>query len=484
MTITILGLGPGEPQKLTREAWAVLAEASMVIMWASDDISIAALPGSAEYHFLADDLDYGGSPGVMLNAIADAVVAVARESGDVVYAVPGDPHTLNSEANHLIKAAKLAHIPVKIVSGMSLLEPVLQAAGLEGAGGYQIHDALSLLDNYFPPFRPDAPVIVMMARSGQVVGRIKLLLLNQYQPEQEVMLVHHAGTDRQVVERLPLNSVDSSSAISHGTAIVIPPSHLPYSSFESLQDVMARLRSPEGCPWDREQTHESLRPYLLEEAYEVLDAIDQGDIQELREELGDLLLQVVFHTQVAVEAGEFQMAEVISYINTKLIRRHPHVWGDISVNGAEDVTRNWEAIKKQERQDNGSTKSSLLDGISKALPALVQAYNYQARAARVGFDWDRIEPVIEKIGEEISEIQAATDKVEQAKEIGDLLFALVNWIRWMGVEPETALREANLRFYRRFAYVEQAADENGRSLPDMTLQEMDALWEEAKKKGV
>jgi len=247
---------------------------------------------------------------------------------------------------------------------------------------------------------------------------------------------------------------------------------------------MAHLRSPEGCPWDRDQDHLTLRPYLLEEAYEVLEALDAGDVDALREELGDLLLQVVFHTQVAIDQGEFRMPEVIGYINRKLIHRHPHVWGDVSVNDSSDVARNWEAIKQQERRDNGKARQSLLDGVSRALPALAQAYNYQERAARVGFDWEQIEPVIDKIREEIDEIRAAPDPEQRAGEIGDLLFALVNWIRWMGVEPETALREANRRFYRRFHYIEQAAERTGRALSQMSLAEMDALWDEAKAQGL
>jgi tetrapyrrole methylase family protein/MazG family protein len=247
---------------------------------------------------------------------------------------------------------------------------------------------------------------------------------------------------------------------------------------------MAHLRSPEGCPWDREQTHDSLRPYLLEETYEVLETLDAGDPGALEEELGDLLLQVAFHVQIAIENGTFHMADVIAHINRKLIHRHPHVWGAEDVDDAATVTRNWEAIKKQERRDNGKARASLLDGISKALPALAQAYNYQERAARIGFDWQQMDGVLAKIQEEIAEVESAPDETARAAEIGDLFFALVNWARWVGVEPETALREANTRFYRRFHYIELAADQAGRPLADFTLDEMDALWDAAKATGL
>jgi tetrapyrrole methylase family protein/MazG family protein len=257
------------------------------------------------------------------------------------------------------------------------------------------------------------------------------------------------------------------------------------SSFEQFQEVIAHLRAPEGCPWDREQTHRSLRQYLLEEAHEVLEAIDAGDSKALAEELGDLLLQVVLHTQIAIDDGEFRMGEVISYINRKLIRRHPHVWGDVAVSGAGDVLRNWEALKAEEQAENGGKqRESLLDGVPKGLPALLQAYQYQAKAAKPGFDWDKVEDVVAKVREEIDELAAADSDEEQAKEAGDLLFAVVNWLRWLKVEPESALREANAKFYRRFRYIEEAVAENGKPMKEHSLAELDALWDEAKGKGL
>jgi tetrapyrrole methylase family protein/MazG family protein len=369
------------------------------------------------------------------------------------------------------------------ISGLGTASISLDALGIDLSRGLQIHAAPIVAGMYYPPLNPAQPALLTGLDSPEIARRLKQVLANQYPPQHEVRLFLPGGAGQQRPIRLPLDRIDSALGDASGGLLVVPPLDA-VGSFESLQETMAHLRAPEGCPWDREQTHETLRPYLLEETYEALDALDAGDLNGLKEELGDLLLQVVFHVQVAIDRGEFWMADVIGHINRKLIHRHPHVWGEVSVSGADDVTRNWEAIKKQERNDNGKARASLLDGVSRALPALAQSYNYQARAARVGFDWEAIEPVLDKVREEIGEIQTAADPEARAREIGDLFFALVNWARWMDVEPETVLREANARFYRRFHYIELAADQAGRPLNSMTLAEMDALWEEAKAQGL
>jgi tetrapyrrole methylase family protein/MazG family protein len=256
------------------------------------------------------------------------------------------------------------------------------------------------------------------------------------------------------------------------------------SSFEQFQEIIAHLRAPEGCPWDRKQTHQSLRQYLLEETYEVFEAIDNDDPDELSKELGDLLLQVVLHTQIAIDDGEFNMTDVIRQINEKMVRRHPHVFGTTDVADADEVVANWDAIKKQEKQENGNFES-VLDSVPKGLPALLQALQYQERAARGGFDWDAIEDVRAKLNEEIDEILAVKDDPDALlEEIGDLLFALVNWIRWLKIEPEMALRGANAKFHARFKHVEQRVAESGKPMTDFALEELDAFWDEAKSRGL
>jgi tetrapyrrole methylase family protein/MazG family protein len=251
------------------------------------------------------------------------------------------------------------------------------------------------------------------------------------------------------------------------------------SSFEGLQDTVARLRAPGGCPWDREQTHESMRAGLLEEAYEVLAAIDAGDVQALQEELGDLLLQVLLHAQIATEAVEFKMPQVIAGIDAKLKHRHPHVWGARPVTGTEEVLQRWEELKREER---GGARSAL-DGVPAALPALLQADTYGRRAARVGLDWTEADGVAEKIREEMAEVEAATSPQEREAELGDLLFAVVNWARWLRVDPVAALRGASARFGRRFRAVERLAQQRGLDMAALTIDELEALWQEAKRVG-
>ncbi len=250
------------------------------------------------------------------------------------------------------------------------------------------------------------------------------------------------------------------------------------SEFERLVNIMARLRGPEGCPWDAQQTHESLRPYLLEEAYEVLEAIDEGDLERLAGELGDLLLQVVFHAELAREAGLFDIEDVCRKISDKLEYRHPHVFGETTVSGADEVLTNWERLKLAETEHQA--RESALDGVPRSLPALQQADELQKKAAKVGFDWqDHLGPLA-KIEEELEEAQAATSPAESVHEIGDLLFAVCNYARFLMVAPESALRAANHRFSRRFRSVEAQAKAQGRKLSVMTLAELDELWERAK----
>ena len=256
------------------------------------------------------------------------------------------------------------------------------------------------------------------------------------------------------------------------------------SNFEELVRVMKRLRAPEGCPWDREQTHSSLKPYMLEEVYEALEAIDSEDDSELCKELGDVLLQVVFHAQIAEEEDRFTIEDVAGAIVEKLVRRHPHVFADAEVDNTEHVIANWEEIKKQERRDAGQQHPSHLDGIPKSLPALMRAQRVQARAARQGFDWREVGGALDKVEEEFAELRreneaGSTDTVED--ELGDLLFSLVNVSRFLHVDPEQALQRAIAKFEKRFRSVESALGEREQSMRDSTLEELDALWDEAKK---
>ncbi|HLK49545.1 MAG TPA: nucleoside triphosphate pyrophosphohydrolase [Bryobacteraceae bacterium] len=254
--------------------------------------------------------------------------------------------------------------------------------------------------------------------------------------------------------------------------------------FQQLVSIMARLRAPGGCPWDREQTFDSIKPYTLEETYEVLDAIDRRDWDELREELGDFLLQAVFYAQMAEEQELFGIADTLDAVNQKLVRRHPHVFGEESAETAGDVKRIWGDVKAAERKKKGKEEDSLLASVPRAMPALVEAQQISSRAAGVGFDWENAEQVIEKLHEELGELAEARRGASQTdleNEIGDLLFVLVNLARFVKVDPEQALRRTNTKFRDRFGYVERKLAERGRKPRDSNIEEMEQLWQEAKR---
>ncbi len=248
--------------------------------------------------------------------------------------------------------------------------------------------------------------------------------------------------------------------------------------FDSLVRIIAMLRAPGGCPWDRKQTHKSLREHLLEETYEVLEALDKEDAAELCEELGDLLLQIVLHAQIASEAGEFRIQDVVRGINTKLIHRHPHIFGSAEAHTAEEVAANWQVLKKEER----GQETSILAGVPKNMPALAYSQSMQRRAAQVGFDWKNDEGVVEKVAEEVEEFKEAKDPAEKGREFGDILFTLVNFARRQGIDAEATLREANERFYRRFTHMEALCRREGKDLGQCSFDEQNTLWEEAKEK--
>ncbi len=257
---------------------------------------------------------------------------------------------------------------------------------------------------------------------------------------------------------------------------------MPKNLFEELVDVIATLRSENGCPWDREQTHETLKPTLIEETYETLEAIDAGDPEKLKEELGDVLMNIMLQAQIAAEHEDFDIYGVIEILTEKLIRRHPHVFGDVNVEDSTEVVKNWEAIKRQEA--GYEDRKSVLDGIPSALPTLLRAQKIQNRAARVGFDWDELKDVVAKVEEELEEVKVSINADEPeatAMELGDLLFAIVNLCRFMEIQAEESLRQANRKFTERFKWMEAELERRGTNFEAQDLESLDTIWEAAKK---
>jgi tetrapyrrole methylase family protein / MazG family protein len=478
--ITLLGLGPGDPTKLTREAWEVLASAKEVWLRTQQHPTITGFPPELVIHSFDDLYENGDSYTDVYTAIVEKVLELGRTPEGVIYAVPGDPFVAEATCPEIAKRAGDLGLPLRIVSGISFLEPIFAALGFDPYPRLVLMDGLELSQAHTPNFPPDMPVLVAQVYSRLVAAEIKMTLNTIYPDEHPVRFIHAAGTQDELIEDIQLYEIDRSGHIGLTSTLYVPPLG-EGTSLEAFQEIVAHLRAPDGCPWDREQTHESLRNHLMGEAYETLAAMDSGDPMEMAEEFGDLLLQIVLNAQIACEEGEFNMADILKGIYEKIIRRHPHVFGDETLENVQGVLKNWEKLKATERANGLKPKKGLLDGVPLALPALSQAQEYQDRVGRVGFDWKEVGGVLEKVAEEIQEVREATNAEELTAEIGDLLFSLVNLARWKKVDAESALRATNIRFRKRFAYMEEAAKKQDRSLSDMSIDEMEALWQEAKE---
>ncbi|MGH2370461.1 MAG: nucleoside triphosphate pyrophosphohydrolase, partial [Chloroflexota bacterium] len=428
-SFAIVGLGPGGVGQLTQEARDLLQRAldtnrlllrTRIHPTVDDWPALAAAP-SLDQHY-ESGADFAQVYDRIAQAVLDEVTRLEDGAG-LVYAVPGHPAIGEATVARLRHLAMPLGVAVRIVPGLSFVDAVAAAVGVDAGEGLRVADALAL-----GRIDPTAPLLVCQVYSRRVASHVKLALSKHYPDEHEVALVQAAGVPgRERVERRPLFAIDRDNLADHLTSLWVPP--LPplqaLREPQTLQQIMARLRAPNGCPWDREQTHQSLRKYLLEETYEALEALDAGDLAALEEELGDLLLQIVFHAQVADEAGVFDLGDVVAGICAKLIRRHPHVFGEVDAQDAEAVLRNWEALKRAERADRAEPERSMLDGVPPAMPALASSQAVQERAARVGFDWPDVSGVLEKVAEEAREVAAATEPAARREELGDLLFVLV-----------------------------------------------------------
>lgn len=483
-SLTIVGLGPGSGELLTRQAWQVVSEAQLLFLRTARHPAVADLPPTVRRESFDHLYETADAFATVYEQIVAELMARVRRGEQVVYAVPGHPHVAEATVTALLEAATEAALPLTVVPGLSFVEPSLTALNVDALDGLQLFDALALAVYHHPPVNPDVPLLLGQVYNRLIAGELKLALMAIYPDEHEVTLVHAAGTAAERLEIVPLYAIDRSPSIDHLTSLYLPPLPIP-SSLPALAEAVAVLRSPQGCPWDQEQTPQSLRSGLVEEMAEVLEALDNADPLSLREELGDLLLHIVMQAQMGREEEQFRLHEIVGEIYAKIKRRHPHVWGDWEVADSQEVTANWEAIKAREkataRGGGKAQPTSLLDEIPATLPALAQAQKIQTRVRKVGFDWPTIEGVVAKVKEEIGELEATAQPVEQQAELGDILFALVNWARWLGVDAESALREANLRFERRFRLLEQLAVEQGVDLEAADLDTLEALWQRAKR---
>ncbi len=480
MTITIVGLGPGDAGLITRQAWHLLSAADAIYLRTARHPAVAGLPAHLTLHSFDNVYDEADDFAAVYGRIAQEILRLGRE-GDVIYAVPGNPYVGETTVTAIARGAAEAGIPFRLVAGLSFVEPTLAALGVDALDGLQVFDAIEIAAFLYPPVNPDVPVLLGQVYSRPLANGVKLALMSIYPPAQPVALVHAAGEPDEIVESLALYEIDRSERIGHLTSLFIPAMGLK-AGLPTLAETVAVLRSPGGCPWDQEQTPRSMRDSFLEEAYEVVAALDAGDVDNLREELGDLMYHIVMQAQMAAEAGDFTLSDVVAGIEAKLKRRHPHVWGDWQVSDTAEVLRNWERLKRQEKADRGAAEemTSAVDDIPAALPALARSQKIQSKVAKTGFDWPDVGGVYSKLDEEIQEVQAAQTPEERRAELGDVLFVIVNLARWLDVDAEGALREANDRFARRFRHVEQLATARELDLLTLSLTELDTLWAEAK----
>lgn len=475
--ITIVGLGPGNPAKLTREAMQELAIKRPVYFRTFKHPAAryyrSIIRGARSFDSLyKKGKDFDG----VYRAMATRLVSTALQDSDICYVVPGHPLVGEAVVGFLRKIAPRKGIRLKIIDGVSFLEPLLEEVRIDLLDGVTVLDAL-VVDRVKEP----SPFHLILAQvyNRSIASRVKLKLMELYPDNYPVTVVRAAGTPEVYSRKSRLYELDRFNDFDHSTTIYLSP--FRGGRIGELVEIMARLRSPEGCPWDRKQTHTSLRQYLVEEAYEVVAAIDQEDEQALVDELGDLLLQVVFHSQIGHEEGRFNLSEVINAISTKLIRRHPHVFGARKAKDADAVKVLWEEIKAGERKDK---KQGILIPVDQALPALLKAYKLQKKAAELGFDWPALDGPMAKASEELKELEEAIKSGDHSaveEEVGDFLFTIVNIARFLKVNPELALGRTIAKFLDRFSYVQAQVEKTGKPFGAFTLDQLDRWWDEAKK---
>ncbi len=485
-TIIVLGLGPGDESgiplgtlRLLREADKIRlrTEKHPVVRWLRrEGIAFQTFDHLYEAHADFESV-YG--------AIAESLLQEAASGASLIYAVPGHPMVAERSVRMLLAKGPDRGVKVDVRGGGSFLDTAFARLGIDPVEGFAMLDGTALEASRIDP---RLHLIVGQVYDRMVASDVKLALMEVFPDEYPVTVASCLGMEgRERVSRMPLYALDREDRFDDWTLVYVPPSgdsSTLHRRFDTLTEVIAHLRGPEGCPWDRKQTHRSLRKYLLEEAYEFLEAVGEEDFEAMAEELGDVLLQVVLHAQIAREEGYFDIRDVIGRLTEKLIRRHPHVFGEDEASDAEDVKGKWEAIKERERAEKGLPKAeSLLDGVPR-FPALIRATELQKRAAKVGFDWVSKEDVRVKLMEELEELFQADSPEKREEELGDLLFSAVALARFFGADAEQALLDACRKFDRRFRFVEQRAAETGERLETFSLEQLDKWWDEAKIRGL
>ncbi|MDQ0220894.1 nucleoside triphosphate pyrophosphohydrolase [Peribacillus cavernae] len=486
--LAIIGLGAGDLDQLPLGVYKKLKRASVCLVRTIDHPVIKELSAEGVVFESFDEIyEKHAAFEAVYEEISEMLLERAeRES--VIYAVPGHPMVAEKTVQLLLEKGPERNISITIEGGHSFLDALFQAVKIDPIDGFQLLDGTALVRD---DLHINQHMIIGQVYDSLVASEVKLTLMEKLPDEHEVYLVKAAGSKEEVVKKVVLYELDRQmDELSNLTSVYVPPVKNEaerYRDFPKLREIIACLRGPDGCPWDKKQTHASLKPYLIEEAYELIEAIDEKDDEGIIGELGDVLLQVMLHSQIAEDEGMFTIDDVIEGISAKMVRRHPHVFGAVKVSGTEEVLENWQKIKADEKAGETIRGKSLLDEVGKSLPALIRGLELQKRAAKVGFDWKDVTGVWDKVKEEITELEVEfkkEDNIENIRnELGDLFFTLVNVARFYGIQAEEAMNAANRKFYNRFTYIESLVKQSGKSFGDCSLSELDNFWEEAKAKG-
>lgn len=478
-TIQVIGLGAGDLDQLPLGVYKKLKKATnlyvrtqdhpVLIELAAEGVEFTSFDGVYEKH---------DTFAPVYAEIADTLVAYSKDQS-VIYAVPGHPLVAEQTVQNLIEAEKAGACHLSIEGGHSFLDALFGALRIDPIEGFQLLDGTEMKSD---DVNMTQHILIAQVYDSFSASEVKLTLMEKYPEDYPVTIVTAAGSADEILRTVPLYELDRAAEVNNLTTVYVPPAKdqlTRLKEWQTFRSIVAQLRSPEGCPWDREQTHESLRPYLLEEAHELIQAIEEQDDEAIAEELGDVLLQVFLHAQIGQDNGYFQLEDVLSAVSSKMIRRHPHVFGDAEVKDADEVVANWQAIKAQEKP----AVESILDGQERFSSSLITSYNYQKKAAKVGFSWSDAEGAWEKFEEELQEFQAELakgSKDRQLDELGDLLFTLVNIARFYELSPEEAMVHANRKFQQRFRHVEKRVQEGTGDFSDYSLDQLDQFWNEAK----
>lgn len=480
--VTVIGLGAGDLEQLPLGIYKALLKAERLYVRTAEHPVLQELKKEG-ITYESFDVIYEKHDGfeAVYREIVETLITLSQE-GPLFYAVPGHPLVAEQTVQWLVDAEKEGRIELNIVGGQSFLDPIFNALRIDPIEGFQLLDGTMFQRD---DVQMSQHVLIAQVYDAYSASDVKLTLMEKYPEDYPVTIVTAAGSNEEVLRRVPLYELDRAAELNNLTTVYVPPvsdRNDRLKEWSTFREIIAKLRAPDGCPWDREQTHETLKKYLIEEVHEFLQALNEQDDEGMIEELGDVLLQVFLHAQIGEDDGYFSLEDVLESISSKMIRRHPHVFGNVEVENSEDVLQNWQALKTAEK---GDQKKRKLHGQDRSDSSLLTSFNFQKAVAKVGFDWPNVEGAWLKLEEELQEFKHEISNgttVTQLDELGDVLFTIVNIARFYGLSPEEAMMHANQKFKSRFEYVEDCVMKDQREFSSYTLEELETFWQQAKQK--